>query len=264
MHAVLYDGSATNARSEEGRREEASVSHVGEIHVKRVVVVGNKRERGALRVSRAAAAATRHATLSRFPSKTCRRGDRAGTHCPRLRLINAHFSPFISSRTTSPGPIVGTSRGGPSGGGGAPGRPPSSETSDSPEVIPSRGVSCASSDSRGADEHDATTRRCARVRAKTSARRRVCASRRVVVVSSAREHHQVHLVEGANQVLDEWSDVARRRKRRLPTARTPRASRGTPAPSTRARTDPPSAVCARCAPLRETRSRARVRAGTAR
>lgn len=228
---------------------------------RRVVVEGNARDEWERDEWErfAAAAATRRAPLSRFPLKTCRRGDRAGTHCPRFRLTNAHFSPFISSRTTSPGAIVGTSRGGPSGGGGAPGRPPSSETSDSPEVIPSRGVSCASSDGRGADEHDATTRRCARVRAKTSARRRVCASRRVVVVSSAREHQSSSSsgVEGANSFLLVCTYA-------LILARTKRGSRGTPAPSTRARTDPPSAVCARCAPLRETRSRARVRAGTAR
>jgi hypothetical protein len=40
--------------------------------------------------------------------------------------MNAHFSPFMSSRTTSPGRISGTSRGVGVGGGGAPATPPSS------------------------------------------------------------------------------------------------------------------------------------------
>jgi len=51
---------------------------------------------------------------------------RTRAHPPRLRLMNAHFSPFMSSRTTSPGRISGTSRGVGVGGGGAPATPPSS------------------------------------------------------------------------------------------------------------------------------------------
>jgi hypothetical protein len=53
-----------------------------------------------------------------------------GTYCPRFRLMNAHLSPFISSNTTSPGPIVGTARGsGASGGGVVAFGMPSSDTS---------------------------------------------------------------------------------------------------------------------------------------
>ncbi len=59
-----------------------------------------------------------------------------GTYCPRFKLMNAHFSPFISNSTTSPGPMVGTGRGCDArGGGGALGKPPSSDTSDMVVVV---------------------------------------------------------------------------------------------------------------------------------
>lgn len=226
---------------------------------RRVVVEGNARDEWERDEWErfAAAAATRRAPLSRFPLKTCRRGDRAGTHCPRFRLTNAHFSPFISSRTTSPGAIVGTSRGGPSGGGGAPGRPPSSETSDSPEVIPRCLLCKQRRPGSGRTRRDDATMRtrpredeCASTSVRVETRRRRQFRERASIVKFIRGRRCEFIFIGLYALII--------------LARTPRGSRGTPAPSTRARTDPPSAVCARCAPLRETRSRARVRAGTAR
>ena len=60
------------------------------------------------------------------------RGAGGGTHWSLLRLTNDHLSPFgpvISRSTTSPGRITGVVRGVGFGGGGAPGRPPSSRAS---------------------------------------------------------------------------------------------------------------------------------------
>jgi hypothetical protein len=64
------------------------------------------------------------------------RGERGiSTHWFVLRLTKAHFSPFMSSSTTSPGPITGTLRFVGTGGGGAPTKPPSSNSAATSPIL---------------------------------------------------------------------------------------------------------------------------------
>ena len=81
-------------------------------------------------IARGAAAAVAPGSGPRAGAKA--RGAGGGTHWSLLRLTNDHLSPFgpvISRSTTSPGRITGVVRGVGFGGGGAPGRPPSSRAS---------------------------------------------------------------------------------------------------------------------------------------